>query len=171
MSQYPGSMEAGREEWIIFHGHPSWRSMLGLQVKGFLFAVGAGVLAGVLSTAADGHVASGWVILAVLAVFLAVLAAGLVRRRRTTYTITSQRLTIEDGLLGRRVHETRLEQVQDVSCSQSLVERALGVGCVSFETAGGGAPHFSFRGVAHPRRIVRTVNDALRRPSVAARVS
>jgi uncharacterized membrane protein YdbT with pleckstrin-like domain len=151
------------DELIIFHGHPSWRSMLAFHLKGFLLAVAAGVLAGLLSAAVSGHAGSGWVILAVLAVFVISVGRGLVRRRRTTYTITNRRLTIELGLLGREVHETRLEQIQNVNTSQSLLQRALDVGDVSFDTAGGAAFDFSFRGVSQPRRIVRTIDDALRR--------
>jgi membrane protein YdbS with pleckstrin-like domain len=153
----------GDDELIIFHGHPSWRSMLGFHLKGFLLAVAAGVLAGVLSAAVSGHAGSGWVVLAVLAVFAIVIGRGLIRRQRTTYTITSRRLTIEVGLLGREVHETRLEQIQNVNTSQSPLQRVLDIGDVSFDTAGGAAFDFAFRGVSHPRRIMRTVDDALRR--------
>ncbi len=169
MSRYAGRMEAARDERIIFHGHPSWRSMAGFHVTGFLVAVAAGALAGALGVIVAGHVATGWVVATVLAVFVFVIGVSAVRRRRTTYTITNHRLTIEVGLLGRDVHETRLEQIQNVNASQSLFQRALGVGSVSFDTAGGAAFEFSFRGVAHPRRIVRTVNEVLR-PGATARV-
>ena len=135
--------------------------MLGFHARGFLLAVALGVLAGVISVLAAGHVVAGWIILAVLVVFVIVITRGALRRVRTTYTITSRRLTVELGLLGREVHETRIEQIQNVGASQSLLERALGVGNVSFDTAGGAAFDFSFRGVAHPRRIVRMVDDAL----------
>jgi uncharacterized membrane protein YdbT with pleckstrin-like domain len=137
--------------------------MLAFHLKGFVLAVAAGVLAGLLSTAISGQVSAGWVVLAVLAVFVVVIAQGAVRRQRTTYTITTRRLTIEVGLLARQVHETRLEQIQNVNTSQSLLERALGIGDVSFDTAGGAAFDFAFHGVSQPRRIVRTVGDALHR--------
>jgi uncharacterized membrane protein YdbT with pleckstrin-like domain len=160
-------VDARDAETIIFHGHPSWRSMVGFHLKGFLLAIAAGVLAGLLSAAISGHTGSGWVVLAVLLVFVAMVARGAVRRRRTTYTITNRRLTIQVGLLGREVHETRLEQIQNVNTSQSLFERALGIGDVSFDTAGGTAFDFSFRGVSQPREIMRTVDDALRRRTLS----
>jgi uncharacterized membrane protein YdbT with pleckstrin-like domain len=160
-------VEVRDEELIIFHGHPSWRSMLGFHLRGFVLATAAGVLAGVLSAAIAGHVADGWVVAGVLVVFVVVIARGLIRRLRTTYTITSRRLRIEVGLIGRQVHETRIEQIQNVNISQSLFERALGVGEVSFDTAGGAAYDFSFRGVAHPRRIMSTVDQALRRRAIS----
>jgi uncharacterized membrane protein YdbT with pleckstrin-like domain len=90
-----------------------------------------------------------------------VVVDGLVRRVRTRYTITSRRLTIETGLLTRELHETRLERVQNVNYRQSLLQRMLGVGTVTFDTAGEAGYDFSFHGVSHPRAIVRTVDRAI----------
>jgi uncharacterized membrane protein YdbT with pleckstrin-like domain len=120
-----------------------------------------GVAAGVASTIADGSVQTAWVILAVAAVAVALFAAGQLRRLRTTYSITSRRLTIEIGLMSRDLHQTRLERIQDVRARQSLVQRALGVGTVDFDTAGEAQLQLSFHGVDDPRRIVRTVDRAL----------
>jgi uncharacterized membrane protein YdbT with pleckstrin-like domain len=154
------SPEPGEE--VFFHGHPSWRSMLPFHLKGLLAAIAAGVVAGLITAAASGRMLVGWVILSVLAVFVYALASGALQRRRVTYTITSQRLTIQTGLVSRELHETRLERVQNVNSRQSLLERLLHVGTVDFDTAGGSAFDFSFRGVAHPHAIVRTVDRALR---------
>lgn len=141
--------------------------MLPFHLEGLATAILAGVVAGLLSAAAAGAVQIGWVIAAVLVVFVVVFGAGLIRRRRITYTITSRRLTIETGLVARDMHETRIEQVQNVNASQSLLERLLGVGTVAFDTAGGAAFEFSFVGVADPRRIVRTIEWALHERTVA----
>ncbi len=132
-------------------------------------AVATGVAAGIVSAIADGRVQVGWVVAAVLVVFGLGLLRGLLERQRTTYTITSERLTIETGLLAREVHETRLDRVQNVACRQSLYERALGVGTVEFDTAGIDF-EFAFRGVAEPQEIARTVNRALRWPARFSRM-
>jgi uncharacterized membrane protein YdbT with pleckstrin-like domain len=136
--------------------------MLDLQLRGLAAMVLAGVIAGLATAVAAGHVQVGWVIVAVLSVFAAVALVGLVRRRATTYTITTQRLTIQLGLLSRELHETQLERVQNVNSSQSLFERVLGIGTVDFDTAGGAGFDFAFRGVTDPHGIVRTVHQALR---------
>jgi uncharacterized membrane protein YdbT with pleckstrin-like domain len=148
-------------EDVFFHGHPSWRSMLAFHTKGLVAAVVAGVIAGIVTRIASGSVSVPWVVAAVLVVFVFVLVTGLIRRIATTYTITNRRLTIETGLLSRRMHETRLERVQNVNSSQSLLERGLRVGTVDFDTAGSGDFDFAFRGVESPRQIVRTVDRAL----------
>ncbi|HZU61413.1 MAG TPA: PH domain-containing protein, partial [Solirubrobacteraceae bacterium] len=125
-------------------------------------AVLAGVLAGVASALIRGHARAGWVIVAVLAVLALALLVAFVRRQATTYTITSQRLTVQLGLLSRELHETRLDRVQNVASRQSVLDRLLGIGTVDFDTAGGAGFDFAFRGVENPDSIVRTVDLALR---------
>ena len=150
------------EEQVFFYGHPSWRSALDFYTKGIAAAVFAGALAGFATAIAAGHVQVGWIVAAVLVVFVAMLIAGVVSRMRTTYTITSERLTIQRGFLGRELHETRLERVQNVRAHQSIAQRLLRVGAVEFDTAGGAEYDFAFRGVANPSSIVRTVDRAIR---------
>jgi uncharacterized membrane protein YdbT with pleckstrin-like domain len=149
-------------EQVFFHGHPSWLSMLDFHVKAVLAAVLAGVIAGVASRLASNHIVVGWVILAVLAVIGLAVLVGFLRRQATTYTITSERLTVQLGLLSRELHETRLDRVQNVASRQSLIERLLGIGTVDFDTAGRAGYDFAFRGVDDPEAIVRTVDLALR---------
>jgi uncharacterized membrane protein YdbT with pleckstrin-like domain len=151
--------EPGEE--VFFHGHPSWRSILDFYFKGVGLAVLAGAGAGLVTELAAGHLQAGWIVAAVLVVFVIVLITGLLRRIRTTYSITNQRLTIQSGLLSRELHETRLERVQNVNSRQSLLERILQVGTVDFDTAAGGNFDFSFRGVADPKQIARTVDRAI----------
>jgi uncharacterized membrane protein YdbT with pleckstrin-like domain len=127
-----------------------------------VFAVLAGAVAGVVSAIVDGKVQIGWVIAAVAAGFVVVLIAGLIMRIATTYTISNQRLTIRKGILSREMHETRIERVQNVNATQSLLQRMLRVGTVDFDTAASAEFDFSFVGVSDPHQIVRTVDRALR---------
>lgn len=135
--------------------------MLAFYVRGLIVAVLAGVIAGLVTRIAGHSVDVLWVAVAVLAVFVVVLVWGALRRLATTYTITNRRLTIHVGLLSSELHETRLERVQNVRSRQHVLERLLRVGTVDFDTAGESGFDFSFRGVANPRSIVRTVNAAL----------
>jgi uncharacterized membrane protein YdbT with pleckstrin-like domain len=152
--------EPGEE--IFFHGHPSWRSILGFYVKGLLAAVLAGAVAGIVTEITAGHLQAGWIVAVVLVAFVIVLVAGLLKRVQIRYSITNQRLTIDSGILSKELHQTRLERVQNVNATQSMLERVLRVGTVNFDTAGEAGFDFSFRGVAHPQRIVHTVDRALR---------
>ena len=148
-------------EVVFFHGHPSWLSLAALLIKGLGACVAAGVLAGIVSAISDGHVEIGWVVVVVVVVFVVLIIVAQIRRVQTTYSITNRRLTIETGILSRRLHQTRLERVQNVNATQSLAERIVRIGTVDFDTAGESEFDFAFRGVRDPRGIVRTVDRAL----------
>lgn len=156
-----GAVDPEPGEVVFFQGHPSWRSILPFYLRGLLVGLGLGALAGVAGAIADGRVQVTWVVAVVLIVFLALVAAGQVRLIRTTYAITDRRLTIELGLLSKELHQTRLERVQNVNATQSVAERALGIGTVDFDTAAEAEYDFSFHGIDDPREIVRTVDRAL----------
>jgi uncharacterized membrane protein YdbT with pleckstrin-like domain len=156
-------VDSARGETVFFHGHPSWLSMTPFLVRWLLASLLLGIAAGIASIVADGREQISWVILAVLAVWLLTFCRGQLRRLRVTYRITSRRLAIETGLISRDRRETRLEAIQDISVRQTLLQRALGVGTVDFETAGEWDADFRFRGVDDPRRIVRAVDRALDR--------
>jgi uncharacterized membrane protein YdbT with pleckstrin-like domain len=151
----------GTAEEQFFHGHPSWRSILDFYLRGLVMIVVAGALAGLITRVA-GHKVNVAVVAVVVAVGLVlVLGIGFLRRLRTTYTITSRRLTIHIGLMSREMHECRLERVQNVNATQSMFERLLRIGTVDFDTAAGAEFDFKFRGVETPQEIVRTVDQAL----------
>ena len=136
--------------------------MFSLHAKGLLAAIVAGVIVGLASAVAKDSVQVPWVIAAVLVVLVIAFLIALIRRLATTYTITTQRLTIRFGLLSRELHETRLERVQNVNSRQGVLDRMLGIGTVDFDTAGGAGFDFAFRGVAGPENIVRLVDRAIR---------
>jgi uncharacterized membrane protein YdbT with pleckstrin-like domain len=148
-------------EQVFFHGHPSWRSILDFYVKGLVLVVLAGAIAGVVSDITSNKVNVSIVILVVVIGFAIMLLIGAVRRLRTTYTISTRALTIHIGILSSEIHETRLERVQNVNATQSVLERMLRIGTVDFDTAASAEYDFKFRGVEDPQQIVRTVDRAL----------
>ncbi|MBV9916069.1 MAG: PH domain-containing protein [Solirubrobacterales bacterium] len=154
-------MDSATDEEVFYRGHPSWRSILGFYVKGVLLSILAGTIAGIVTRLSGRQVEVGWVIPAVALVFAIMLVSGLLIRIQTTYAITSRRLTIGFGFFSRELHEARLERIQNIDLHQSLVERILQIGTVTFDTAGEAGSDFSFRGVADPRWIVRTVDAAI----------
>ena len=130
-------------------------------VRWLVASLAVGSAAGIASIVADGRDQTSWVIVAVLAVWLLTFLRGQRRRLRVTYRITSRRLSIETGFIARRLHEARLEAVQDVWIRQTLLQRLLGTGTVHFDTAAELGYDLRFHGVDDPRRIVRAVDRAL----------
>ena len=76
--------------------------------------------------------------------------------------ITDRRLHIKRGIVSRDIKETRLVRVQNVNYSQSVLQRALQIGDVDFDTAAGDDYNFVFEGVAQPEDVVHQVDRATR---------
>ena len=148
-------MDLASGEHELFSGHPSWRSTLGFYIKGAGLAILVGVIAYLIGGTGTAVLAGG----AVLAIALVV---GFLRRMATTYKITNERLHIRRGIVARRVQEARLERVQNVNTTQSVLERILQVGTVDFDTAGTTDSDFAFRGVSQPEQVIRAVDQAQR---------
>ena len=157
-------MELAPGEHELFSGHPSWRSTIAFYLQGIVVTAVA-VLIAVL--VADAGVA----VFVGIAIFAIVLVVGFVRRIATTYTITNHRLHIRRGIVARRTQEARLERVQNVNTTQSVLERILQVGSVDFDTAGTTDSDFAFRGVSQPEKVVSAVDRAQREHALEERQS
>jgi uncharacterized membrane protein YdbT with pleckstrin-like domain len=148
-------------EEIVFEGRPVWRSILSFYIFGLVGSIVIGVIVALVASTAVG-----------VAVFLVLFALdvliGFIRRVSTQYTITSQRLRIQRGILSKHVQQTRIERVQNVNTSQTFVSRLLRVGTVDFDTAGTDDSDFTFIGVGNPHEVVEAVDKAQREASAAA---
>ena len=146
---------------IVFEGRHIWRSILSFYITGFVGALIIGVIVALIASTGLG-----------VAVFLVLFAidvlVGFVRRVSTRYTITTQRLRIERGILAKHVQQTRIERVQNVNTNQTFVSRLLRVGTVDFDTAGTDDSDFTFTGVGNPHEVVEAVDHAQREASASA---
>jgi uncharacterized membrane protein YdbT with pleckstrin-like domain len=148
-------------EEIVFDGRPVWRSIVSFYIFGLVGSIVIGVIVALVASTAVG-----------VAVFLVPFALdvliGFIRRVSTQYTITSQRLRIQRGILSKHIQQTRIERVQNVNTSQTFVSRLLRVGTVDFDTAGTDDSDFTFIGVGNPHEVVEAVDKAQREASAAA---
>lgn len=147
-------MDSDANEQVIYEGRPSWRSILGFYILGLLVVAAAAALAFFVSGAGLAAVVG-------VAVLLGIVIVGWLKRISTRYAITDRRLRIQRGIVSRNVEEARLERVQNVNVSQSILERILQVGTIDFDTASNRADDtFQFRGIAQPEKIVVLVDQA-----------
>lgn len=146
-------------EQVLFRGHPSWLSMRTFVLRALLLCLVTGVAAGVASAVVDGRSHPQWVVAAALGTALLKAILGQLRRARTTYWITTQRVVVRRGLLRRRRLEAGLDRVYDVRLRQSLLDRTFGVGTVELEVPGG--PPLALRGVEDPRWVAAAVEWAV----------
>jgi uncharacterized membrane protein YdbT with pleckstrin-like domain len=147
-------------EQIVFEGRPIWRSILSFYITGFIGSVIIGVVVALVASTTIG-------VIVFLVLFAVDVLVGFVRRVSTRYTITTQRLRIERGLLSKHVQQTRIERVQNVNTNQTFVSRILRVGTVDFDTAGTDDSDFTFTGVGNPHEVVEAVDHAQREASAS----
>jgi uncharacterized membrane protein YdbT with pleckstrin-like domain len=147
-------------EQIVFEGRPIWRSILSFYITGFIGSVVIGVIVALIISTTVG-------VIVFLVLFGLDVLIGFIRRISTRYTITTQRLRIERGLLSKHVQQTRIERVQNVNTNQTFVSRILRVGIVDFDTAGTDDSDFTFTGVGNPHEVVEAVDRAQREAAAA----
>ena len=143
-----------REE-TLWQGGPSARVLIGRVLLIVILAVIGSVATEMLQ---GGGI--GWAITAgVVVILLIATAVKYVQLRGTQYTITSQRVIIERGILSKSVEEIDLRYVEDTRFFQSFMERMLGIGNVTLVSSDKTTPTFVLFHILDPRatrELVRT---------------
>lgn len=130
---YPRKLLNPGEE-IAFDLHPHWWYFSGLAAVAILILAAAVATPIVLKGTARTWVSLVVAIIGLLWViwFLTKFLAW----RTTHFVLTSDRLIVRSGVLGRQGREIPLERVNDLSFHQSLFERLVGTGDLVIESAG-----------------------------------
>jgi hypothetical protein len=81
------------------------------------------------------------------------------------YTITSERVRVTEGLLGKARQDVELVRIQDLDFSQTFSERLINVGDVIIRSHDPSHPHVELKNVKDPN----TVHEILRRAMLNAR--
>jgi uncharacterized membrane protein YdbT with pleckstrin-like domain len=144
-------------EQTLWRGSPSWLLLLG---KLILLIVAAIVLPGIAFWADRRFLPDPqamrvvWLILAALVVWRAVdIVLALVRIRATLYTVTSQRVIIESGIMEKKVEDIDLRYIDDTNFRQRIIERMLGIGSVTIVSSDKTTPMFVLRAIPDPRAL------------------
>jgi uncharacterized membrane protein YdbT with pleckstrin-like domain len=156
-------------ERILWQGRPSWRAHVSYFVVWIPLALLPAIIAGALRAKDQdtGLPYSQWILISILLVIV-VIAVDAIRRFATSYVVTTQRLRVRTGILARREQTARFDRIQNVAITQSLMDRLLKVGAVSFDTAGTDERHseFTFAGISDPQGLVRIVAENSLHPGV-----
>jgi uncharacterized membrane protein YdbT with pleckstrin-like domain len=117
----------------------------------FCLAMAVGIAAYLKSTGpTDEHF---WWVLIVPAFLMVILMMGHIRRRLVKLDIVGDRVRYESGFFSKMTRTEEVIKLQDVQVHQTLGQRMMGIGDLSFETAGGSS---------------RIVMKSIDRPQVAA---
>lgn len=151
----PEWVTLGSDEEVVWTGRPS-----PYLVKYYIgVAVGVG-LAAVLALwilPANWQ----WVGWVTLVAALAVAGYAYVAYRATVYVVTSAKVYRKRGIVRTSVDTVRLDRIQNVSFSQTFLQRLVNCGDMAIDTAGSGGTEILFRSVPHPSRVNGLVIDRL----------
>lgn len=124
------------DEHVVLHLHPHWKALI-RPIAVLVFAVAAVVAGWILLPEGDGGTI-GLYVIAVLALVL-LLWPGLwpfLTWRTTHYLLTNERVVLQQGVLSRDRRDIPLGRINDHSMNQRFVERILGCGTLTIESAG-----------------------------------
>jgi uncharacterized membrane protein YdbT with pleckstrin-like domain len=131
---YPEGLLRGDEQ-VVVHKHQHWKKLL-LPVLALLVIVGLGSYLAAL-VAGSSWQPYGWIALAVVGgiglVWLTVVP--LLRWRTTHFVLTTRRVMIREGILSRSGIDIPIDRINTVQFRHSLIDRILGCGTLSIESA------------------------------------
>jgi uncharacterized membrane protein YdbT with pleckstrin-like domain len=82
--------------------------------------------------------------------------------RTTTYVITTERIKVDSGLVGRRAEQIELFRVKDVVVGKSLVQRSRGRGDVKIISTDPSTRALYFQSIERPEEVAETIRKAAR---------
>jgi uncharacterized membrane protein YdbT with pleckstrin-like domain len=132
---YPEKVLANDEQ-VVEHLHPHWITLVPATLWFILICAAAGV--GIAFAPDKGT--SRTVVLIVIVVVALILLTGLtfkpwVSVRTTHYVITTHRILIRRGVLRHSGRDIALQRITDVGFTQSLLDRMVGAGTLTIESA------------------------------------
>jgi len=121
-----------KDERVVLHLHPHWKVL----VRPVLVLVAA-----IVAVVSAAIFASSNVLLLGVGVVALILVLWLsfwpwINRRATHYVFTTERVIMREGVFARDGRDIPLNRVNDVSFSHSFIERLLGTGKLTIESAG-----------------------------------
>ncbi|MDQ7826499.1 MAG: PH domain-containing protein [Candidatus Eremiobacteraeota bacterium] len=122
------------DERVILDLRPHWISV----IPALLWAAGIAGLAAaslMMGGIAIPPLAIAIVVIALIAIFL-LAGIPLLRWHHTQFVLTSERLITREGVLARKAREIPLNRINDVTFTQSFLERLVGSGNLTIESAG-----------------------------------
>ncbi len=97
---------------------------------------------------------------ALFALALLIVLSAIVSRRARSWSITSERLIEQRGVLGQTRREVELADIRSVEVSRTFFQRLLGIGSVMVSSAASADYLIRMQNVANPDEIAETIRKA-----------
>ena len=139
------------EEELLYHGHPSWRAYPRSVLALFAFGAAAWLFHHL-------HAELAWVIVSGALAVLPLLFVSL-DRTTTSYFITTRRVEMEFGIIGRSTKEVRIADIRAIDVEQGGYHALVGIGNVKFDSAAGSNAEVEFINVRRPHDLKHAVRE------------
>jgi Bacterial PH domain len=154
-------------ETVVYQTRLHWIVMLRHLLLGALLLAGSGALLSYLlnqprSENAGEHLAEGGAV-ALLVGGIAAIVAGVVRRSATEMAVTTRRVVVKQGLVGRKTIELLLNKIETIEVREPMLGRMFGYGSITVVGTGGTSE--PFHKIAHPLQFRSEVQQQLERLS------
>jgi membrane protein YdbS with pleckstrin-like domain len=152
-------------EETLWKGSPSWRVLIGKVVVIFAVIVISTIVIFASHTVdpemSDNIKTIGWLLAGAIVLWqLIAFLIAMLRLQSTHYTVTNQRILIEQGMLSKSVNEIDLRSLDDTQFFQPFTERLLGIGNVTLVSSDKTLPVTVLRGIHNPRNVRETIRAA-----------
>lgn len=109
------------------------------------------------------HVETVMEIFAAVLAFLAIwtLLGAAWRRFSYKFTVKGSRIIRQYGIISRNQQSVRIEDLRSIELSQTVLQRILNVGVISFYSAGSASAEVVFFGVKGPAELKQQINDMM----------
>jgi uncharacterized membrane protein YdbT with pleckstrin-like domain len=150
--RYPRKL-LGPNEKILFELRPHWIAIVPPVFWALVIIVGAWFLMSRLDSPS-------WIDTAILVValvlFVILSARGIVNWLFTLFVLTTDRIITRSGIVARKAREIPLENINDITFNQRILERMVGAGDLLVESAGERGQN-RITNVRHPEDVQRQI--------------
>jgi len=145
------------DEEVLLEARPHWSLLVGPSLVATVVLAGSVAIYVTWSAAPRWF---DWVLLGVTVVAVCRFLARLVGWRSTDLVVTTMRVIYRRGVVRRSAREDLISRIQDVSYVQTLLERMIGKGELSVQSAGGRG-EAPFENVRHPAVVQGLINRTI----------
>jgi uncharacterized membrane protein YdbT with pleckstrin-like domain len=124
------------DEHLVLRLHPHWKTLVGPLLVALIAILVALVAEVLIPSGSAGNIGRLAVAVVAIGILMVWLMVPVLRWRTTVYELTNRRLRMRDGIITRHGRDIPLARINDVSFSKGLLDRLLGSGRLTVESAG-----------------------------------
>jgi uncharacterized membrane protein YdbT with pleckstrin-like domain len=147
------------DEDVLLDLRPHWKMLVAPVVYSILIAVATGLLYVKVLDPGTGHKV---LVGAAIVVWIWIAGARIARWKFTEFVLTNERIISRHGVIAKTSKEIPLERVNDITVTQSVLDRIVRAGDITLES-GGEFGQAKFDDVRHPVEVQKAIYEAAER--------